>query len=256
MTVESNFERFWETTLSPTTQASVIKHWREHELTAVLRGNTVVMHLQDFSSVAGLQILDVGCGYGGVSIALALAGASVVGTDFDAQRLEGAKIRVHEDHPGSNVRLVRSAGESLPFADNSFDVVVCNDVLEHVQSHDSTLAGIARVLRPGGWLYIQFPNRFSPENLKKDPHYGLRGVSILPPWAGRLYVVRLRRRSPSYDVGTFPVAGKVLQVLHALGIETIQYWPSPRRTLGWLTPALRAYRLNTVPIITAIGRKS
>lgn len=252
---EIHFERFWESTLSPVTPPDVIAHWREHELTAVQRGNEIVVHLEAFTPLEGKRVLDLGCGYGGVAVAVARRGADVVGTDFDAQRLQGATIRVRDDHPTCQVQLVRSAAENLPFAPAVFDIVLSSSVLEHVQSHTQTLAEIARVLRPGGWLYLQFPNRFSLQNLKKDPHYGLVGASVLPPGLGEFYVVNLRGRSHSYDVGTFPVAGRVIRTLAELGIRTVRWLPAPQRNIGWLTPVLHAYRLNTVATAVVIGRK-
>jgi len=253
---EASFERFWESTINPATPKHVVAHWREHELTAVQRGAEIVAQLQEFTPLEGRRILDLGCGYGGVTVALALAGASVVGTDFEDQRLWGAAIRAREDHPECRVQLLQSAGEHLPFVREAFDVVVCNNVLEHVQSHRSTLTEIARVLRPGGWLYLQFPNRLSPENLKKDPHYQLFGISPLPTRLGELYVVKLRRRSRSYDVGTFPITSQVLHVLRGLGITVVRWSPAPKRDIGYLTPLLRTYRLNTVATAIVVGRKS
>jgi len=253
---ETDFESFWESTVSPGTPQDVVNHWRKHEMAAVQRGGEVVNRLSAIVPIRGKRVLDLGCGYGGISVAVALAGASVIGVDFADHRLQGARIRAEEDCEGCEVRFVQSSGERLSFAENSFDIVVCNDVLEHVQNHANTLAEIARVLRKGGVLYLQFPNRLSLENLKCDPHYGLFGISILSPSLGRRYVVTIRRRSRSYDVGTFPIAACTLRSLRDSGVEIIGWWPAPRRSVGWLTPLLVAYRQNTTPIITALFRKS
>lgn len=253
---EEHFARFWETTLSPTISQELAAHWRRHELSAVERGEAVVGQLKGFTSLEGKRILDIGCGYGGLSVAMALAGSSVIAVDYDAQRLTGASIRVGQDHPDSAVALAQTAAEGAPFGDATFDLVVCNDVLEHVRSHTQTLAEIARLLKPGGWAYLTFPNRLGPANIRHDPHYDLFGVCLLPPKLGAWYVVRLRKKATSYHVGLFPIASQVIRQLERLGLSVVEWQPAPQRRIGVLTGLLRLYRLNTQPLITLICRKT
>lgn len=98
-----------------------------------------------------LCILDAGCGTGGNSAHLRAYG-TVTGIDYSAEALAFAGER-----PG--LRLARASVESLPFADGSFDLVLSNDVLCHLGvAHDGTaLEEFARVLRPGGVLFLQLP---------------------------------------------------------------------------------------------------
>lgn len=98
-----------------------------------------------------LEILDAGCGTGGNSAHLRRYGR-VTGIDFSADALTLAAER-----PG--LRLGRASVEAVPFADNTFDLVLSNDVLCHlgVASDASALRELARVLRPGGVLYLQLP---------------------------------------------------------------------------------------------------
>jgi SAM-dependent methyltransferase len=78
----------------------------------------------------------------------------VYGIDIDAKRLvEGAKTT-----PG----LALSASETLPFRDGVFDVVVLNEVIEHVKDDRRTIAEALRVIRPGGHIVIYAPNRLYP----------------------------------------------------------------------------------------------
>ncbi len=98
-----------------------------------------------------LDILDAGCGTGGNSAHLRGYGR-VIGIDVSSDALSFARAR-----PG--LRLTRGSVERLPFRDESFDLVVSNDVLCHLQVADDARAAaeFGRVLRPGGVLYLQLP---------------------------------------------------------------------------------------------------
>jgi SAM-dependent methyltransferase len=90
-------------------------------------------------------VLEVGTGEGQVARAMATAnGATVVGVDPTVNQIVEAARRA-----GGPV-YARSGAEALPFADASFDAVVCCLVFEHIDAVDEALAEVARVLRPGG----------------------------------------------------------------------------------------------------------
>jgi len=107
----------------------------------------------------------------------------------------------------------------LPFREEAFDLVTLIDVLEHVSDIQETLREAVRVLRPGGALVIQAPNRFSPQWFLRDPHYGLFGVSIFRGSMVRRYV-EWRRGRPGYDVGVFPVGIRIVAELERLGCQS------------------------------------
>ena len=103
--------------------------------------------------------LDCGCAQGYYAAALAERGAStVVGVDAIERLVAYAD---EQPHPPTVTFQVASA-EHLPFADDSFDGVLMNEVLEHVADEEATLRELARVLRPGGHLALFSPNRWFP----------------------------------------------------------------------------------------------
>jgi SAM-dependent methyltransferase len=135
------------------------------------------------------RILEVGCGSGGLLVAAARSGRSLVGVDIASRWLVVARRRL-ADH-GLTVGLVAAEAERLPWPDASFDAVVADSVLEHLDDPAEALREWRRVLRPGGALVVWSPNRFT---LATDPHLNLWGVGWLP----RRWVpgyLRLRRRS-------------------------------------------------------------
>jgi SAM-dependent methyltransferase len=101
--------------------------------------------------LGSLAVLDAGCGTGGNSAHLRAYG-DVTGVDFSADALNYARER-----PG--IRLARASVEALPFPDETFDLVLSNDVLCHLGVASDAVAAreFRRVLRPGGVLFLQLP---------------------------------------------------------------------------------------------------
>lgn len=95
------------------------------------------------------QILDVGCGTGGNLSLLAKYG-EVTGVDFSSEALNFA-AKTGLKH------LFEATATALPFADESYDLVVALDVLEHVQDDEKALKEFFRILKPGGLLLLTVP---------------------------------------------------------------------------------------------------
>jgi 2-polyprenyl-3-methyl-5-hydroxy-6-metoxy-1,4-benzoquinol methylase len=100
----------------------------------------------------GLRVLDVGCGEGSFTAALAAAGARAVGLDVAEEPLRRARGR----HPELELRLIAESGE-WPASDASFDVVWAGEVIEHVADTAAWLSQLRRVLRSGGSLVLSTP---------------------------------------------------------------------------------------------------
>jgi len=122
--------------------------------------------------LARRRILDIGCGVGQYVRHLRDLPATVVGIDIDLKRVrEGA--RSGEGVPG----LIVSVAEQLPFAAGTFDVVLLNEVIEHVQDDRAALEEALRVLSPGGHVVVYAPNRLFPFEThgvfwRGDYHFG------------------------------------------------------------------------------------
>jgi 2-polyprenyl-6-hydroxyphenyl methylase/3-demethylubiquinone-9 3-methyltransferase len=101
---------------------------------------------------AGARVLDVGCGEGRFTEALADHGARVLGIDVAEEPLRRARAR----RPDLDLRRVEPAGP-WPLADVSFDVVWAGEVIEHVADTAAWLSEVRRVLRSGGALVLSTP---------------------------------------------------------------------------------------------------
>ena len=100
------------------------------------------------------RVLENGCGVGMYVEHLAPYAGSIVGLEYDYERT----VEAHQRSP----QIVCAAGEDLPFLDESFDVILSHEVLEHVQDDRQAVQEMVRVLRPGGRAVIFVPNRGYP----------------------------------------------------------------------------------------------
>jgi 2-polyprenyl-6-hydroxyphenyl methylase / 3-demethylubiquinone-9 3-methyltransferase len=102
-------------------------------------------------------VLDVGCGGGILTEEFARAGFQVTGIDPAPESIETA--RAHARTMGLDITYQTASGEHLPFGANTFDIVTCCDVLEHVDDLERVMSEIARVTRPDGLFFYDTINR-------------------------------------------------------------------------------------------------
>lgn len=106
----------------------------------------------DLGWFQGKDCLDVGCGGGRYSIAMAKLGAKeVIGCDISTEGLADARLRATGLN---NIRFEKASALDLPFADASFDFVCCSGVLHHTSDPEKGLQELSRVLRPGGKVFL------------------------------------------------------------------------------------------------------
>mgnify|MGYP001285168942 FL=1 len=107
--------------------------------------------------LAGLRVLDIGCGGGLLSEPLARMGADVVGADASATNIEVA--RIHAAESGVEIDYRATTAEDLAAAGERFDVVLNMEVVEHVADVDLFLTSCASMVRPGGLMFVATINR-------------------------------------------------------------------------------------------------
>jgi len=103
------------------------------------------------------HVLDLGCAGGFMAEAMAQRGAVVTGVDPARDAIQAA--RSHAAQSGLEIDYWVGVGENLDAPDASFDVIVCVDVLEHVDDLGAVLDTIHRLLKPGGWFCYDTINR-------------------------------------------------------------------------------------------------
>ena len=111
--------------------------------------------IERFVDLQGLRVLDVGCGGGILSEALAERGAMVVGIDLAESALQAAETH----RAGQAVEYRLESSRDAVARGESFDAVTCMEMLEHVADPAAVLRDIHALLKPGGWAFFSTVNR-------------------------------------------------------------------------------------------------
>ena len=113
--------------------------------------------VSDREALKGLRILDIGCGGGLLSEPMARMGANVTGADASEVNIEVAKIHAKQSGLKINYRAVTS--EELQANGEKFDVILNMEVVEHVADVDLFMTSCAKMVKPGGLMFIATINR-------------------------------------------------------------------------------------------------
>lgn len=132
-----------------------------------------------------LSVLDNGCSTGIISNMLSKRFRNVQGIDINPKRIKHAR----ENFQSSNLQFSVQRGSRTDSPDNTFDIVVCTQVYEHVPDAEQLMAEIYRVLKPGGICYFAAGNRLKI----LESHYKLPFLSIVPKSLAHLYLRVLGR---------------------------------------------------------------
>ena len=107
------------------------------------------------------EVLDIGCGNGIISINLGAAGFNVVGVDVSDKAIEIA----NKQNPFPNVSFEVLPAEKLEAYTKQYDIIVCSEVLEHLQDPSRLVEELTKNLKPSGILIVTVPNGIGPREL-------------------------------------------------------------------------------------------
>lgn len=202
---------YWQ--LTPDTPPDLARRYISHVLAGVERGRSSLAEVAALAKRLpdGAPFLELGCGTGGFLVAASERFGQVVGIDIAMRWLIIARKRLAEAGC-TNVQLVCCCGESLPFPNEQFGLVVASDVIEHTATQADLMRGALTALRPGGVFFFATPNRLS---LTPEPHVRVWGVGFLPRKLMPAYV-RLVRGIPYHHIRTVSVF-EIRRLLHEAG---------------------------------------
>ncbi len=221
----------------------------------------LVPHLDRWGiQVRGRRVLDLGCGNGGLSVALAERGAHCVGIDLNPERIAMARTLAEES--GVTVEFVVGDILEMDDAGAPFDLVILSEVIEHTVTLSNAQALLVRcpaLLAPGGRIYVSFPPWFSPFAGHQAGWHGLRRL----PWV-HLLPDRMKRRlapehAPHYigfiqELNRITIATFERMVSHARMqiVRRELYHLRPEYHYRYGTPVIRSRLLATTPVIREI----
>lgn len=131
----------------------------------------------------GLRVLDVGCAYGSFAIELAHLGARPVGIDINRKWLRLAAVNARDEADVPFIDCDASAFKAretlAPYG--PFDLVLLNDVLEHIYDTAGLLANLKALMAPGASVYFRVPNGLAVSHVFLEGHKKVFGISLLAP---------------------------------------------------------------------------
>jgi len=192
--------------------------------------------IQGLAPLQGQRALDVGCGGGILSDAMARAGAQVTGIDLATKALKVAQLHALEAQTPDVTYHEISAEAMAAEQPGSFDVVTCMEMLEHVPDPASVVRACATLVKPGGWVFFSTLNR----NLK----------SFMLAIVGAEYVLNMLPRGtheyakfiqPSELAGHCRAAGLEWQKTRGLSYNplTRRYWLNDDTSVNYLVATQR-----------------
>lgn len=158
------------------------------------------------AGLKGKQALDVGCGGGLLSEGMAAMGAQVTGIDLSEKALGIARLHLFESGHAVDYRLI-SAEAMADEAPARFDLVTCLEMLEHVPDPASTVAACARLVKPGGQVFLSTINR--------NPKAYLLAV------VGAEYIFNLLPRG-THDYTRFLKPAELARLCRSAGLEVLE----------------------------------
>jgi 2-polyprenyl-6-hydroxyphenyl methylase/3-demethylubiquinone-9 3-methyltransferase len=178
--------------------------------------------IEEASPLAQRKVLDVGCGGGILSEALAHAGAQVTALDLSAEALSVA--RSHTQESGLKIDYREQAAEQCAQAQPaSFDLICCMEMLEHVPAPESVVAACAELLRPGGSVVFSTLNRHP--------------MAMLQAIIGAEYLLNMVPRG-THDYTKFIRPSELARCCREVGLEV-----RSTRGLGY-NPLTRSFKLH------------
>lgn len=162
------------------------KRWEKAREISFQRGTFVNSLISEFKNCRNLKILDLGSGEGGTS--------EIFSDENYVLSIDLNKIRLNRQNESINNKICCDIS-TLPFKKKSFDLIIMQDVIEHLDHTKNTIKNISALLNDGGMIYLSTPNRNSIINLLADPHWSVPFVSLFKRDQTKKYFLRFFRKT-------------------------------------------------------------
>jgi len=171
-----------------TAKETLCRRQQAYTLSSQERAGEILQILKRFTDLSNKRILDIGCGQGLITASLGQYADDIVGLDINVRYLQEASRH-------SQLQFLLADATCLPWRDKTFDIIICNDVLEHVPDPRQVIREIGRVTRESAVIFLQCANKYQIV----EPHFLLPFLSWLPLRLANIYL-RLSSRGKSYTL--------------------------------------------------------
>ncbi len=209
-----------------------------------LKGIRITKTLENFlgrKKLKEIKILDVGSSTGIIDSVLAKKSREVWGIDIDKKGISFAQ----KNFKYKNLHFKIGSALKLGFNNNTFDVVICSHVYEHVANPERLFNEIYRVLKPNGVCYFAALNALWPI----EPHYNLPFLSWLPKNLGNFYVKILGKAKKYYENPMFYWQLKNLVKKFKVVDYTVKILTHPKK-FGYQNPPIPKFMSNYLRYFT------
>ncbi|MEX2706495.1 MAG: class I SAM-dependent methyltransferase [Candidatus Freyrarchaeum guaymaensis] len=222
MAREKTAQELWKELITPVVPGSykLYELYLKYTFMGIERGQWLLDTLKKFKQLKGKRVLDIGSGSGGISIAFVKNNVETV--NFDTERKYTIVAQRWAEENGVKLNQMLASGEETPFKNESFDVVICSDVIEHLEKPEKLVREISRILKRNGLLYITCPNKMSPRLIWEDNHYFLPFIVLLPRKLADVYV-RATSRGEKTEVLFLPTYSKLVKMFKNVGIRLYSF---------------------------------
>ena len=180
----------------------------EYTLSTSSRGRTMVQQLANWGvsleqdGRSRQTYLDIGCAYAGFLIAFANHGYDATGIELSGLYGRLGKLNLEASGCPATMWIGDFLSDEFVTGERQFDLITCNDVIEHVSDPAACLHKICRLLKPGGTAYVASPNKLSIPNVRADVHFQCFGLTLLDYFRARA-AHAMYSGSPDYEVSDF-----------------------------------------------------
>lgn len=214
------------------------------------RAKFVETLLSDEIDVNGLMILNIGAGEGSTSTLLSKKNF-VVSLEIKSERIK--KISITDSHQPVIADCLK-----LPFKDFAFDLIILQDVIEHIIFQNKFVKELKGLLKKNGTIYLSSPNRLSIFNIISDPHWGMPFVSLLKRDQTKKYFLKnFRKRDYSReDIAELFSLRRIIDLFKedfSISLKTkysVNYLLNGGRGLIW-----SKFHLRLIKIVKILGLK-
>jgi len=184
--IQEYFQRWFKTTNISEEQLEKVKNdpllsaWFHFGISTNQRGRLMAGGIQAHIPKNAKRYLDVGCGYGGFLVAFHEIGLEVTGFELNPDLVLLSQANLKDCGVDPEMATVGNVLD-MEFISKlgTFDVITCNDVIEHVNDVELTLKNMTTILKPSGILLMQMPNKDFVNFINNDSHYNLFGITLL-----------------------------------------------------------------------------